>query len=264
MKISLQNKTALITGSTRGIGQATAQNFARAGATVYINGRTGESVEAAIEQLSGAVPEGSFLPLPADVISEAGVEHIKLTVDDLDIIVSNAAVFDWTGFFDTTKTDWLNHFNASVMPAVNLARHYMPGMFERNWGRIVLVASEAGMNIPTDMIHYGVAKAAEIALARGLAELTRGTGVTVNSILPGPTASSGADDFLDNYALDNGVPRSKAETHLIQHIRPTSLLQRLASNEEVANMITYACSEQASATNGAALRVEGGILRHPG
>ncbi|GAB3279872.1 SDR family NAD(P)-dependent oxidoreductase [Parahaliea aestuarii] len=264
MKISLDNKAALVTGSTRGIGFAVAKNLASAGASVYINGRSGESVRKAIAQLAASTRKSSFIPLPADITTDAGLASIKQTVPHLDIIVSNAAVFDWTDFYDTTNEHWLEHYKANVLPAVNLARHYMPGMFDKNWGRVVLVASEAGFNIPADMIHYGVAKAAEIALARGLAELTRGTGVTVNSVLPGPTASSGSDEFLAQYAIDNDIPAAEAEVHLLQRIRPTSLLNRLASNEEVANMITYACSEQASATNGAALRVEGGILRHPG
>jgi len=264
VKIRLDNRTALVTGSTRGIGLATARNLASAGATVYINGRTEDSVESAVKHLSATDQSTSFIPLPADVTTEAGIAYIKQTIPDIDILVSNAAVFDWIEFFDTTEEDWLDHFKTNVLPAVGLARHYMPGMFARKWGRIVLVASEAGFNIPVDMIHYGVAKAAEIALARGLAELTRGTGITVNSVLPGPTASDGADTFLENYAAEHNLPIADAEAHLVHNIRPTSLLGRLATCEEVANIITYICSVQASATNGAALRAEGGILRHPG
>ena len=160
--------------------------------------------------------------------------------------------------------DWLRHFHINVLSSVRLARAYLPGMLTRDWGRIVLVASEAGLNIPPEMIHYGVSKAAEIALARGLAELTAGTGVTVNSVLPGPTRSSGADAFLTAYARDNGLPLADADRHATMALRPTTLLQRMASVEEVASMILYACSREASATNGAALRAEGGILRHPG
>ncbi len=264
MQIRLDGRTAFVSGSTRGIGYATARLLAQSGATVVVNGREEAAVAQAVAALTAEVPEGAFRGVAADIASPTGAAAVAARETAFDIVVCNAATFDWTAFFDTEDADWQRHFDINVLSGVRLARQYMQGMLERNWGRIVLVASEAGLNIPPDMIHYGVAKAAQIALARGLAELTVGTGVTVNSVLPGPTASSNSEAFLDDYAARNGLRREEAEGHLIRSIRPTSLIGRMATSEEVANMIVYACSPQASATNGAALRVEGGLLRHPG
>lgn len=264
MEIDLTGLTALVTGSTRGIGFTTAERLGESGASVVVNGRTQDAVDAALDALRSAVPSGSFRGVAADVATASGIDALTAAEPSVDILVSNAAVFDWIPFFEATDEVWQHHLDINLMSGVRLARHYLPGMVERNWGRIVLVASEAGFNVPPDMIHYGVSKAAEIAFARGLAETTAGTGVTVNSILPGPTASSGADDFLESYAKENDVPLEKASHHLITSIRPTTLLQRLATTDEVANMIVYVASRLSSATNGAALRAEGGILRHPG
>ncbi len=264
MQIRFDGRTALVTGSTRGIGYAVARLLGEAGAEVIVNGRTAEAVDEALASLRKEVPQGAFRGLVADIATAQGADFAARQETALDILVCNAATFDWTAFFDTVDADWQRHFEINVMSGVRLARHFMRGMLDRNWGRIVLVASESGFNIPADMIHYGVSKAAQIALARGLAELTAGTGVTVNSVLPGPTASSGAETFFADYAVQNGIPAEEAEAHLLQSIRPTQLLRRFATVEEVANMIVYVCSAQASATNGAALRVEGGLLRHPG
>ncbi|WP_336951356.1 SDR family NAD(P)-dependent oxidoreductase [Sphingobium aromaticivastans] len=264
MRIDLTSKRALVTGSTRGIGYAIAKGLAAAGAAVSINGRGAEAVDEALASLRRDVPQGNFAGIAADIATPEGVGTIVAALPDVDMLICNAATFDWIPFLQSTDEDWQRDLDINLLSGVRLARAYLPGMLERNWGRIVLVASESGLNIPPDMIHYGVSKAAEIALARGLAEITAGTGVTVNSVLPGPTASSEAEGFLDNYAREKGVPRDQAERHLVESIRPTSLLKRLATVEEVANMVVYACSPQASATNGAALRAEGGILRHPG
>ena len=261
MKIDLSGKTALVTGSRRGIGLAIARGLADCGAHVVVNGRTATAVEQALDQLA---PAGSFSAIAADVTTAQGCDAIASAYQSFDIIVGNAAVFDWKHFLETTDDDWIRHYEMNVLAAVRLARSYLPSMLEQNWGRIVLVASEAGMNSPSEMIHYGVTKAAEIALARGLAELTVGTGVTVNSVLPGPTASSGADTFLDDYAAEHGIPREDADRHCATSIRPSTLLARLATVDEVASMVVYACSREASATNGAALRAEGGLLRHFG
>ncbi len=264
MQIRFDGRVALVTGSTRGIGYTTARMLGDAGAEVIVNGRTQEAVDDALSALRREVPAGSFRGLVADIASAEGAAEAMRQESALDILVCNAATFDWTAFFDTQDADWQRHFEINVMSGVRLARNFMAGMLERNWGRIVLVASESGLNIPSDMIHYGVSKAAQIALARGLAELTAGTGVTVNSVLPGPTASSNANAFFADYAAKQGLPIEEAESHLLKSIRPTSLLQRFATVDEVANMIVYTCSTQASATNGAALRVEGGLLRHLG
>ena len=264
MQIRFDGRVALVTGSTRGIGYTTARMLGDAGAEVIVNGRTQEAVDDALSALRREVPAGSFRGLVADIASAEGAAEAMRQESALDILVCNAATFDWTAFFDTQDADWQRHFEINVMSGVRLARNFMAGMLERNWGRIVLVASESGLNIPSDMIHYGVSKAAQIALARGLAELTAGTGVTVNSVLPGPTASSNANAFFADNAAKQGLPIEEAESHLLKSIRPTSLLQRFATVDEVANMIVYTCSTQASATNGAALRVEGGLLRHLG
>ncbi|AZI36275.1 hypothetical protein NT2_04_00220 [Caenibius tardaugens NBRC 16725] len=264
MEIRLDGRTAFVSGSTRGIGYGTARLLAESGATVIVNGRDDHAVAQALASLRRDVPQATFHGLAADIASPDGADTVARQIQDIDILICNAATFDWTAFFDTVDADWQRHFEINVMSGVRLARAFMKGMLERNWGRVVLVASESGLNIPADMIHYGVSKAAQIALARGLAELTAGTGVTVNSVLPGPTASSNSDDFLKNYAAENDLPLEQAERHLIDSIRPTSLLRRFATVDEVASMIVYACSPQASATNGAALRVEGGMLRHPG
>lgn len=264
LRIDLTGLTALVTGSTRGIGFTTAQKLAECGATVVINGRTDAAVAAAVAALSETHPDGEFRAIAADISTPDGARILVTEQPAVDVLVCNAAVFDWTPFFESTDELWLHHFEINVMSGVRLARHYLAGMLERDWGRVVLVASESGFNIPGDMIHYGVSKAAEVALARGLAELTRGTGVTVNSVLPGPTGSSNVDAALDKYAEDNQVPREDADRHMVGSIRPTSLIQRLATMDEVANMIVYTSSRLSSATNGAALRAEGGILRHPG
>lgn len=264
MKIEMHGQKALVTGSTRGIGFAIAKGLAMCGAVVYVNGRNASAVHDAITRLQGEVPHGEFLPAPGDIASRDGIAGLTGTLPDIDILVCNAATFNWIAFLQSTDEDWQRDLDINLLSAVRLSRAYLGGMLARNTGRIILVASESGLNIPADMIHYGVSKAAEIALARGLAELTAGTGVTVNSVLPGPTASSGADAFLAEHAAQSGLSLDQAERHLIDQIRPTSLLKRMATMEEVANMVVYIASPLSSATNGAALRVEGGILRHPG
>lgn len=261
LQVDLAGTTALVTGSTRGIGYKVARQLGACGAHVVINGRTQNAVDDALATLEGS---GIYSGVAADVTVREDLERLTKAIPAPDIVVSNAAVFDWTAFFETTDEDWQRHFDVNVLSGVRLARAYLPGMLKRNWGRFVLVASEAGLNIPPEMIHYGVSKAAEIALARGLAELVAGTGVTVNSVLPGPTRSSGSDAFLQAYAEKNNIPEDAADRHAAMSLRPTTLLQRMATVEEVASMIVYACSREASATSGAALRVEGGILRHPG
>jgi NAD(P)-dependent dehydrogenase (short-subunit alcohol dehydrogenase family) len=199
-----------------------------------------------------------------DLSTEEGCATVMARCAELDILVHNAGVYEWSPFFETSDQQWLQMLQTNLLSGVRLARHYMHGMLAKGWGRIVFIASDSASNIPPDMIHYGVSKGAELALARGLAELTTGTSVTVNAVLPGPTRTGAEGSFFDEYATRTGVPRDDAERHFVRHSRPTSLLQRMASGEEVASMVAYVCSRQASATNGAALRAEGGILRHIG
>lgn len=259
MKIDLMGKTALVTGSTAGIGQAIAAGLAAAGANVVINGRKQDTVNKAVAALEGA--GGKVCGVAADVSTAEGCNTLVASVRNVDILVNNAGIFEPKPFFDITDADWMRFYEVNVMSGVRLSRAYMPGMIERNWGRILFISSESGLQIPKEMIHYGMTKTAQLAIARGLAEVSAGTGVTVNSVLPGPTRSDGVEDFLKAMAAGAGKsPDDMARDFVATH-RPTSLLQRFATVEEVANMVVYAASKEASATNGAALRVDGGVVR---
>jgi NAD(P)-dependent dehydrogenase (short-subunit alcohol dehydrogenase family) len=261
VKIELTGKTALVTGSSAGIGRAIAQELAAAGARVVINGRREATVQAALQALRAQLPGASFQAVAADVATAQGCAALVRAAADVDILVNNAGIFEPKDFFEIADQDWSRFFETNVMSGVRLSRAYMPGMLKRNWGRIVFISSESALNIPKEMIHYGFTKTAQLAVSRGLAELTAGTAVTVNSVLPGPTRSDGVEDFLQAMAKQSGTSPEALASQFIKEQRPTSLLQRLASVEEVANMVVYTCSPQASATNGAALRVEGGVVR---
>jgi NAD(P)-dependent dehydrogenase (short-subunit alcohol dehydrogenase family) len=261
MKIDLSGKTALVTGSTTGIGHAIAKGLAAAGATVTVNGRTQAKVDAAVASLTKAVPGARIRGVAADVSTVAGCKTVMMVLMEVDILINNAGIFEPKGFFDTPDEDWSRFFEVNVMSGVRLSRAYLPGMLKRNWGRIVFISSESALNIPKEMIHYGVSKTAQLAVSRGLAEMTRGTNVTVNSVLPGPTMSEGVETFVKDLARKNGQSVEEAASVFIKRLRPTSLLQRFASVEEIANMVVYVASKEASATNGAALRVEGGIVQ---
>jgi NAD(P)-dependent dehydrogenase (short-subunit alcohol dehydrogenase family) len=261
MKIELTSKTALVTGSSAGIGRAIARGLAAAGARVFINGRREQAVAATVQALRSQLPAASIQGVAADVGTAAGCETLVRAVPDADILVNNAGIFEPKDFFEIQDADWTRFFETNVMSGVRLSRAYMPAMLKRNWGRIVFISSESGLNIPKEMIHYGFTKTAQLAISRGLAELTAGTAVTVNSVLPGPTRSDGAEDFLGAMARQSGSSVDALAAQFIKEHRPTSLLQRLATVEEVANMVVYVCSMQASATNGAALRVDGGVVR---
>jgi NAD(P)-dependent dehydrogenase (short-subunit alcohol dehydrogenase family) len=261
MNIDLTGKTALVTGSTLGIGQAIARGFAAAGAAVVINGRSQPKIDAAIAAITKAVPGAKVKGVAADVSSAEGCKTLVDAVPNVDILVNNTGIFEPKGFFDIPDADWSRFFEVNVMSGVRLSRAYMQGMLKRNWGRIVFISSESGLNIPTEMIHYGMTKTAQLAISRGLAELTRGTAVTVNSVLPGPTMSEGVETFIKDLARQNGQSVDDAAANFVKQNRPTSLIQRLASVEEIANMVVYVSSKEASATNGAALRVEGGIVQ---
>jgi NAD(P)-dependent dehydrogenase (short-subunit alcohol dehydrogenase family) len=261
MNIDLKGKTALVTGSTSGIGHAIAKGLAVAGANVVVNGRTQGKVDAAVAAVAKAVPGGKIAGVAADVSTAAGCQTLAETLPDVDILINNAGIFEPKGFFDIPDDDWSRFFEVNVMSGVRLARAYMPGMLKRNWGRIVFISSESALNIPAEMIHYGTTKTAQLAVSRGLAEMTKGTAVTVNSVLPGPTMSEGVETFVKDLAKQNGQSVDEAAAQFVKQFRPTSLLQRFATVEEIANMVVYISSKEASATNGAALRAEGGIVQ---
>lgn len=261
MKIELNGKRALVTGSTAGIGRAIARGLAAAGADVVINGRSEAGVAKALQSLRAELPSARLDGIAADLSGATGCETLARKSGRIDILVNNAGIFEPKDFMQISDADWMRFFETNVMSGVRLARSLMPGMLERNWGRVVFISSESGLNIPKEMIHYGMTKTAQLAVARGLAETTAGTGVTVNSVLPGPTRSDGAEQFLQAMAKHTGVSADDIAARFVKEHRPSSLLQRFATVDEVANMVVYACSPQASATNGAALRVEGGVVR---
>ena len=260
MKIDLSGKTALVTGSTAGIGNAIAKGLAAAGADVVVNGRSQSKVDAAVAAMTSAVPGARVRGIAADVSTAAGCKALLAALPDVDILINNAGIFEPKDFFEIPDEDWSRFFEVNVMSGVRLSRGYMQGMLKRNWGRIVFISSESAINIPTEMIHYGLTKTAQLAIARGLAQLTSGTAVTVNSVLPGPTMSEGVETFVKDLARQNGPSVEEAAAEFVKQHRPTSLLQRFASVDEIANMVVYVASKQASATNGAALRAEGGIV----
>lgn len=260
MKIDLTGKTAIVTGSTEGIGEACAIGLARAGAHVVINGRKPEIVEAKLAAMRAALPEASLGAVAADLGSAEGCDALVAAVPTPDILVNNVGIYDAKPFFDIKDEEWQRFFDVNVMSGVRLSRAYMAGMMERDWGRVVFLSSESGINIPDDMMHYGFTKTAVLSLSRGLAKMARGTGVTVNAVLPGPTLSKGVEDMLADAAEKSGKTIEQVGLDFVKSKRPSSIIQRVASVEEVANMVVYACSTQASATTGAALRVEGGIV----
>jgi NAD(P)-dependent dehydrogenase (short-subunit alcohol dehydrogenase family) len=261
MKIDLSGKTALVTGSTAGIGNAIARGLAATGAEVVVNGRSQAKVDAAAAAIAKAVAGAKVRGIAADVSTAAGCKALLAALPDVDILINNAGIFEPKGFFDIPDEDWSRFFEVNVMSGVRLSRAYLSGMLKRNWGRIVFISSESGLNIPTEMIHYGVTKTAQLAVSRGLAEMTRGTAVTVNSVLPGPTMSEGVETFVKDLARQNGQSLDEAAANFVKQHRPSSLLQRFAKVEEIANMVVYISSKEASATNGAALRAEGGIIQ---
>ena len=260
MKIDLSGKTALVTGSTSGIGHAIAKGLALAGANVVVNGRTQAKVDSAVAAIAKVAHGSKVAGVAADVSTAAGCQTLAETLPDVDILINNAGIFEPKGFFDIPDADWTRFYEVNVMSGVRLSRAYMPGMLKRNWGRIIFISSESALNIPKEMIHYGMTKTAQLGVSRGLAEMTRGTAVTVNSVLPGPTMSEGVETFVKDLAKHNSQSVEEASSLFFKQVRPTSLLQRFASVEEIANMVVYVSSKEASATNGAALRAEGGII----
>jgi NAD(P)-dependent dehydrogenase (short-subunit alcohol dehydrogenase family) len=261
MIIDLTGKRAVVSGSTLGIGFAIAQGLAASGATVVINGPSQESVDAALSRLAVMMPKAKVEGIAADLSGPDGVAAFVARAPETDILVNNLGIYEPKPFDAITDADWQHFFETNVMSGVRLSRHYLPEMVKRGWGRIVFISSESALNIPVEMIHYGTTKTAQLAISLGLAVSVAGTGVTVNAVLPGPTRSDGAVAFYAKLAAERGVSVDEMERQFIATHRPTSLIRRLASVEEVANMVVYLCSEQASATTGAALRVDGGMLR---
>lgn len=261
MDLQLTGKIAFVSGSTAGIGFATAKRLALEGAAVVVNGRTQARVDAAVEQIRRAAAAQTVSGIAADLATAAGAAAAVRQIPAVDILINNLGIFEPKPFEAIDDADWSRLFETNVMSGVRLARAWLPGMRAQNWGRIVFVSSESAVNIPAEMIHYGVTKTAQVALARGLAETVAGTAITVNSILAGPTASEGVSTFVARLAAERGITTATMEKEFFASTRPSSLLRRFIQPDEVASLIAYTASPLAAATNGAALRVDGGVVR---
>ncbi|MEI9917426.1 MAG: SDR family oxidoreductase [Bacteroidota bacterium] len=261
MDLKLTGKIVFVSGSTAGIGFAIAHRFLTEGATVVINGRTKKNVDSAIEELKSAVPNAKVSGIAADFSRVDDVNRLINELPEVDILINNAGIFEPKAFTDIPDEDWFRFFEVNVMSGVRLSRHYFPRMLAKKWGRIIFISSESAVFIPEEMIHYGMTKTAQLAVSRGLAELAKGSNVTVNSILPGPTKSKGVTGFIEDLSKANNKSVDEVEKDFFKNMRPTSLLQRFATVEEVANTVVYYSSPLASATNGASIRVEGGLIR---
>ena len=261
MDLQLSGKTALVSGSTAGIGLAIAKELAQEGANVTLNGRTAERVQHAVDDIRATHPKGKIAGVATDLATASGTEVLFQQLPQVDILINNLGIFEPKEFSEITDADWLRFFEINVLSGVRLSRHYLPGMLRENWGRIVFISSESALQIPVEMIHYGMTKTAQLAVARGLAESIAGTGVTVNSVLPGPTRSEGVGGFVNDMAKRGKTSAEQVEKEFFEKARPSSLLQRFATVEEVAAMVTYVASPRSSATNGASLRVDGGVVR---
>jgi NAD(P)-dependent dehydrogenase (short-subunit alcohol dehydrogenase family) len=261
MNIQLGGKTAIVTGSTAGIGFAIAQGLVESGATVVVNGRTEQRVNQAIGKIQAEVAKAELKGVAADLGTAEGVARIIRQVPQADILVNNLGIFEVKPFFEIPDDDWERFFRVNVLSGVRLARHYTPEMVKRGWGRVIFISSESGVQIPPEMVHYGMTKTAQLAVSRGLAETVAATGVTVNAVLAGPTLSEGAARFMEQAAAQSGKSFAELEKNFFKSLRPSSLLKRFATTQEVANLVVYLASEQASATTGAAVRVDGGVVR---
>ena len=256
MNLQLEGKRALVTGSTAGIGFAIAETLANEGASVIVNGRTQKRVDDALARLKGNV-EG----IAADLGTAEGAAEVARRFPEVDILVNNLGIFEVKPFEQIDDDDWRRFFEINVMSGVRMSRQYLPGMLLRNWGRIIFISSESGVQIPTEMIHYGMTKTAQIAIARGLAETTKGTNVTVNSVLPGPTASEGVGNFVKSMAEAQKTDAATVEREFFKSVRPSSLIRRFSRTDEVAALVAFVASPLSSSTNGAALRVDGGVVQ---
>lgn len=260
MDLKLKDKIAFISGSTAGIGLATAKRLAAEGAQVIINGRSQESVDQAVAEIK-TTGSDKVSGIVADFSNLEDINRLISQLPDIDILINNAGIFEPKPFGEIPDEDWFRFFDINVMSGIRLSRHFLPKMLGKNWGRIIFISSESGIMIPDEMIHYGMTKSAQLAVSSGLAQLTKGTGVTVNSILPGPTKSRGVGQFLEDLAQAGHKSVAEVETDFFKNMRPSSLIQRFAAVEEIADTIAYYVSPLASATNGAAIRVEGGLVR---
>jgi NAD(P)-dependent dehydrogenase (short-subunit alcohol dehydrogenase family) len=261
MDLQLTDKVAVVSGSTAGIGLAIATTLAQEGATVIINGRTEERVNAAITQVKQKGSDVKLQGLVADLSTAEGADKLFQQASEVDILVNNLGIYGAKAFSEILDEEWLKFLEINVMSGVRLSRHYLPKMMQKNWGRIIFISSESAVNIPAEMIHYGVTKTAQVSLARGLAETTVGTNVTVNSVLPGPTRSEGVEEFIQGLAKEQNMSPEQVEKEFFEKTRPSSLIQRFATTEEVAALVAFVASPLSSATNGAALRVDGGVVR---
>jgi NAD(P)-dependent dehydrogenase (short-subunit alcohol dehydrogenase family) len=261
MDLKLHNKKALVTGASAGIGFAIAQALAAEGAIVTINGRSQQRLDEATEKMKKCAAGARISAIACDMGTAAGAHTLLQTLSEVDILINNLGIYEPKEFQEITDEDWMRFFEVNVMSGVRLSRAYLPAMRRNNWGRIIFISSESAVNVPAEMIHYGVTKTAQCALARGIAETTAGTQITVNSVLPGPTSSEGVGDFVRDLAQSKGTDESSVEKEFFEKVRPSSLLKRFATPEEVAAMVVYVASPLSSATNGAALRVDGGCIR---
>ncbi len=261
MDLGLNGKVAVVTGSTAGIGFAIASTLAAEGAQVIVNGRTQARVDAAVEKIRGQFAKTDVRGVAADLSSAEGVQAFTKEVADADVLVNNLGIFEPKPFAEIPDADWLRFFETNVMSGVRLSRHYLPGMMRNNWGRIIFISSESGQQIPAEMIHYGMTKTAQIAIARGIAESVAGSSVTVNSVLVGPTNSEGVGTFVEDLAKQQGIFRSEFEKKFFEGVRPSSLLKRFETPEEVAAVVAFVASAQSATINGAAVRADGGVVR---
>jgi NAD(P)-dependent dehydrogenase (short-subunit alcohol dehydrogenase family) len=266
MDLKLSGKTAVVSGSTAGIGLAIAGGLALEGASVFVNGRTEARVQQAVEQVKtlkaqAKQSQGTVEGIAADLGTVEGCVDLFSELPKVDILVNNLGIFEAKLFAQITDEDWRRFFEVNVLSGVRLSRQYLPGMLKNNWGRIVFISSESAVQIPVEMIHYGTTKTAQLAVARGLAESVAGTAVTVNTVLAGPTRSEGVSTFVSDLAAQRGIPQEQVEKEFFEKVRPSSLLKRFATAEEVAALVVYLASERSSATTGAALRVDGGVIR---
>jgi NAD(P)-dependent dehydrogenase (short-subunit alcohol dehydrogenase family) len=259
--LQLTNKKALVTGSTAGIGFAIASLLAEEGASVVVNGRSQRRVEEAVQRIRAERKSAQVMGVAADLGTKEGVNLLIRDVPTVDVLVNNLGIFEPKPFGEITDEDWLRFFDVNVLSGVRLSRFYLPQMLQKNWGRIVFISSESAINTPVEMVHYGVTKTAQLALARGLAESTAGTAVTVNSVLAGPTRSEGVERMVQDVTKGQVTDAASFEAEFFRTVRPSSLLKRFETPEEVAAMVVYVCSARASATNGSALRVDGGVVR---